>query len=94
MACLRCRLKPIGQNAYGNLIEYENPMRQTEEDQRFPTGPIPGQAPQGVHPPRICQYCGVVYCEPVREQQQVTPPVPGLPGPPVPPIVPRPPVRW
>lgn len=95
MACLRCRLKPIGQNAYGNLIEYDHPMRETAEDQPFPVGTIPGQVPQGVQGPRICQCCGAVYCEPVRDAPSGgPPPVPGLPGPPVPPIVPRPPVRW
>lgn len=94
MACLRCRLKPIGLATYGNPVQYEHPMQETEEDQSFPMGPLPGMAPKGVRSPRICQHCGTVYCEPVKEQPAAGPAVPGLPGPPVPPIVPRPPVRW
>jgi len=90
MACPRCRLKPLGMNAYNNWVEYNHPTVETEPDQHFPMPPLPGLAPRAVRGPRICQHCGTVYCEPVKEE-----PGPGAaPGvPPVPPIVPRPPIR-
>lgn len=90
MACLRCRLKPIGTNNYGTWIEYAHAMPETEPDEPFPMPIVTGAPPKGVRGPRICQHCGTVYCEPVKEQPVVAP---AGPPPPVPPIVPRPPIR-